>query len=108
MLVTKLETFLFRQRTVVIMLFALLTVLLGYQASQIQLDASFNKNIPLNHEYMKTYVKHSEDFGGANSVYISVCDKEGDIFNPEFFTALKNVHDQLFFIPGINRTLVSS
>ena len=90
------------------MLFALLTVVLGYQASKIQLDASFNKNIPLNHEYMKTYVKHSKDFGGANSIYISVCDTQGDIFNPEFFASLKSVHDQLFFIPGVNRTLVSS
>lgn len=108
MLVTKLETFLFRQRGFVISLFVALTLLLGYQASNIQLDASFNKNIPLNHEYMKTYVKHSKDFGGANSIYISVCDKDGDIFNPEFFSSLKQVHDQLFFIPGVNRTLVSS
>lgn len=108
MLITKLETFLFRQRLLVIVAFFFTTIFLGYQASKIQLDASFNKNIPLNHEYMKTYVKHSKDFGGANSIYISVCDKEGDIFNPEFFQSLKGVHDQLFFIPGVNRTLVSS
>lgn len=108
MLVSKLEKFLFRQRILVVIVFAIMTVLLGYQASNIHLDASFNKNIPLNHEYMKTYVKHSRDFGGANSIYISVCDEKGDIFNPNFFTTLKSVHDQLFFIPGVNRTLVSS
>ena len=108
MIITRLEQLLFRQRILVIAIFALITVVLGYQATKIQLDASFNKNIPLNHEYMKTYVKHSADFGGANAIYISVCDVNGDIFNPEFFTALKSVHDQLFFIPGVNRTLVKS
>ncbi len=108
MFIETLEKFLFRQRTLVIGIFAVITLVLGYQATQIQLDASFNKNIPLNHEYMKTYVKHSEDFGGANSIYISVCDRNGDIFNPEFFQTLKSVHDQLFFIPGVNRTLVNS
>ncbi|NVK24353.1 MAG: RND family transporter [Gammaproteobacteria bacterium] len=108
MFVNSLEKLLFRQRPLVIIVFAFLTLFLGYQASKIQLDASFNKNIPLNHEYMKTYVKHSKDFGGANSIYISVCDRDGHIFNPEFFQSLKNVHDQLFFIPGVNRTLVTS
>ncbi len=108
MFVKSLEKFLFKQRALVIGVFTAITLVLGYQASNIHLDASFNKNIPLNHEYMKTYVKHSDDFGGANSIYISVCDKNGDIFNPEFFEALKSVHDQLFFIPGVNRTLVSS
>lgn len=108
MFVKSLEQFLFKQRALVIGIFTLVTLVLGYQASNIHLDASFNKNIPLNHEYMKTYVKHSDDFGGANSIYISVCDKQGDIFNPEFFNSLKSVHDQLFFIPGVNRTLVSS
>ncbi len=108
MLIHSLETFLFRQRPLVILAFAFFTAVLGFQASNIHLDASFNKNIPLQHEYMQTYVQYSEEFGGANTVYISVCDKDGDIFNPEFFEALKGVHDQLFFIPGINRTLVNS
>lgn len=108
MFIHSLENFLFRQRLFVIALFAVLTALLGFQASNIGLDASFNKNIPLKHEYMQTYVQYSEEFGGANTVYISVCDREGDIFNPHFFDTLKKVHDQLFFIPGINRTTVNS
>ncbi|MCH5861865.1 hypothetical protein MMA63_24045, partial [Salmonella enterica] len=51
---------------------------------------------------------HEKQFGGANSILISVCDDSGDIFNPEFFTQLKAVHDQLYFIPGVNRPLVNS
>lgn len=99
---------LFRMRTGVLCLFALVTAFLLYQATQIKLDASFTKNIPLQHTYMQTYLKHQENFGGANNILISVCDADGNIFNEPFFNALKGVHDQLFFIPGVDRTQVKS
>lgn len=103
-----LERAVFRHRLFAIISFALITCFLLFKATQIQLDASFNKNIPLNHDYMKVYTKHEKQFGGANSILISVCDADGDIFNEEFFTQLKAVHDQLYFIPGVNRPLVNS
>ncbi len=98
----------FQNRLVVILLFAIATAYLGYQSSQLKLDAGFTKNIPLNHEYMVNYMKHRKDFGGANSILVSVCDKQGNIYNTEFFDTLKNVHDQLFFINGVERSLVKS
>ncbi|KTF18325.1 efflux RND transporter permease subunit [Pseudoalteromonas sp. H105] len=103
-----LEKAVFRHRLIMLISFVLLTCLLAFKATHIQLDASFNKNIPLNHDYMKVYLKHEKQFGGANSILISVCDDSGDIFNPDFFTQLKAVHDQLYFIPGVNRPLVNS
>ncbi|AZQ10378.1 efflux RND transporter permease subunit [Shewanella khirikhana] len=107
-LVNGFESFLFRHRGWVISLFVLLTAFLGYQASQLKMDAAFVKNIPLNHSYMQTYLKHQKDFGGANSIMVAVEDTSGNIFNPVFFDALKNVHDQLFFIPGVDRSQVKS
>ena len=62
------------------------------------MDAGFEKNIPLNHPYMQTYVEHQKDFGGANNILVSVCDASGKIYNQNFFDTLKNVHDQLFSI----------
>lgn len=102
------EATLFRRRLAVLVCFVLASIFLLFQATQIKLDAAFTKHIPLNHSYMKTYLKHRENFGGANNVLISVCDSSGDIFNPEFFTALKGVHDKLFFIPGVDRIQVKS
>ncbi|NQZ83330.1 MAG: RND family transporter [Colwellia sp.] len=104
----RLEVGLFRQRFLVLLLFVATSVFLFFQATQIKLDASFTKNIPLNHSYMKTYLKHRENFGGANNILISVCNEGGDIFNAKFFEALKGVHDKLFFIPGVNRIQVKS
>lgn len=106
--VNQIEVSLFRKKATVLVLFVLMSFFLLFQATQIKLDASFTKNIPLNHSYMKTYLKHRENFGGANNLLISVCDKNGDIFNPVFFNALKGVHDKLFFIPGVDRIQVKS
>ncbi len=107
-LINRLSVGLFRHRVFVLVLFLLATIILMYQASQIKMGASFTKNIPLNHEYMKTYLKHQQNFGGANNILISVCNTDGDIFNADFFKALKGVHDQLFFIPGVDRIQVNS
>ncbi|MGS0695476.1 efflux RND transporter permease subunit [Shewanella sp. 0m-4] len=107
-LVNGFESYLFRHRAFVIFLFAIVTLFLGLQASNLKMDAAFVKNIPLNHSYMQTYLKHQKQFGGANSIMVAVEDTSGDIFNANFFDALKNVHDQLFFIPGVDRAQVKS
>ncbi|WP_371193114.1 RND family transporter [Glaciecola sp. SC05] len=106
--ISTLEKATFNNRGILIAVFAAITVFLAFQASQLKLDAGFTKNIPLNHEYMQTYIKHKENFGGANNILVSVCDTESDIFNQSFFDTLKNVHDQVFFINGVNRSLVVS
>ncbi|MGL5046717.1 MAG: RND family transporter, partial [Shewanella sp.] len=107
-LVNGFESFLFRNRAWVVSIFVFLTLFLGYQASQLKMDAAFIKNIPLNHSYMQTYLKHQKDFGGANSIMVAVEDTSGNIFNANYFDTLKNVHDQLFFIPGVDRAQVKS
>jgi predicted RND superfamily exporter protein len=107
-LINRVESGLFRHRAYVLALFVLISGFLFFQATQIKMGASFTKNIPMQHSYMKTYLKHRENFGGANNILVSVCQRKGDIFNPEFFGTLKSVHDKLFFIPGVNRTQVNS
>ncbi|QUN04543.1 RND family transporter [Shewanella yunxiaonensis] len=107
-LVNGLESFLFRHRRWGVVFFVLCTGLLGWQASLLRMDAAFVKNIPLAHPYMQTYLKHQAQFGGANSIMVAVEDAGGDIFNPRFFNTLKEVHDQLFFIPGVDRSQVKS
>ena len=102
------EAAIFGHRKLVVTIFALITIVLLFMASQLKLDAGFEKNIPLEHEYMLNYMKHRADFDGANSVLVSVCDTSGNIFNTQFFDTYKNVHDDVFFINGVERSLVVS
>lgn len=106
--INKCEYALFRHRGFVVIAFILATLFLLFKASQIKLDAAFTKNIPLAHPYMQTYMKHAKDFGGANNILISVCDASGNIFNPNFFETFRKIHDQVYYMPGVDRVLVKS
>ncbi|AQZ96455.1 RND family transporter [Halopseudomonas phragmitis] len=90
-------------------LFLLVTLGLGYSATQIRLDPGFNKQIPISHPYMENYLHYSETFSGANTILVSVNWKgEGDIYNAEFLDVLRQVTDEVFFIPGVRRASVRS
>ena len=108
-MITRLENLIFNNRRVVLVLFVLLTGFMAWQATHLRIDAGFAKLLPLEHEYMKTYMEHREAFGGANRVVIAVQAPEGeDIFTPRFFQVLKEITDEVFFIPGVDRTRVMS
>ncbi len=107
-MIQSLSGFLFGRRPIVLIGLVLVTIFLGYRCSQLRIDAGFEKLLPLDHPYMKTYVEHRDAFGGANRLLIAVRSKDGDIFQPEFFQTLKDVTDAVFFLPGVNRSTVQS
>ncbi|MDA3903074.1 MAG: MMPL family transporter [Desulfuromusa sp.] len=103
-----LEKLIFNNRLVLLGFFILVTLLMAYSVTNLRIDAGFSKLLPLQHEYMQTYVEHRKEFGGANRVLIALMAKEGDIFTPEFFDTLQKATDDVFFIPGVDRAQVTS
>ncbi len=95
-------------RKTILAVFAVITVLMAVSAARLGVDAGFYKMVPLEHEYMKVFREYERSFGGANRVLVALMRKDGDIFTPEFFSTLKNVTDDVFFIPGIDRATVTS
>ena len=96
-------------RKSILILTVLLTSLLGASALRTHLDAGFNKLIPMSHPYMQAFLKYSSTFSGANRVMVSVKWKgNGDIYNERFLQVLRNVTDEVFFIPGVNRAQLYS
>ncbi len=90
-------------------LFALTTLFFAWSASNVRLDPGFLKLIPIEHEYMVTMMDYMDEFSGANILMVNVrWTGEGDMYNPEFFEVLEKVTNDVFFIPGIDRTKVSS
>ncbi|WP_341918459.1 efflux RND transporter permease subunit [Hydrocarboniphaga effusa] len=89
--------------------FVALTVGFAASATQLKLDPGFLKLIPVEHPYMKTMMRYMQNFSGANTMLISLRWKgQGDIYNPEFMESMQKATDEVFSIPGINRTKVSS
>ncbi len=105
----RLEPHVFGHRGLILAFFALVTVALGWVAANgLKLDTNFNKQLPLEHEYIRTYLDHKEEFGGANRLLIAVIARDGNMFTPEFFEALKVATDEVFFIRGVDRSRVQS
>jgi hypothetical protein len=103
-----LEKILFSNRPWVIAFFVIVTLFMFSSALKLKVDAGFSKLLPLQHEYMQTFTKHRQEFGGANRILVALIAKQGDMFTPEFFDALKQATDDVFFIEGVDRTRVTS
>ncbi|MFO7576520.1 MAG: MMPL family transporter [Pelovirga sp.] len=103
-----LEQLIFGNRPLFLGLMLLMTLLMGFSVSQLRIDAGFSKLLPLEHEYMQTYIEHGQEFGGANRIMIALMARQGDIFTPDFFTTLEQATDDVFFLPGVDRSQVSS
>lgn len=90
---------------------AALTLFFGWQATRLEPDAGFEKQIPLAHPYMKVFKEYEKAFGGANLVSVVLMKKQRDatgIYDPDFLDRLKKLTDATFFLPGVDRTRVSS
>jgi predicted RND superfamily exporter protein len=107
--VRKLEHYVFDFRLPVVLVIALLTVLFAtFAVRGLHIDTRFTKQLPLQHEYMRTYLQHQEEFGGANRVLVALEARDGNMFSAEFLQALKLATDEVFFIPGVDRARVQS
>lgn len=104
----KFATWIFRFRTPLVCGFAVLTVAMGWFCFRLRVDASFNKSLPTDHPYIRTFTKYQGEFGGANRVMLALAAKNGDMFTAEFFRTLKTVTDEVIFIPGVDRSQVQS
>ena len=107
-IISTMEKILFSNRPWVIGFFVIVTLFMFSSSMKLKVDAGFSKLLPLQHEYMQTFTKHRQEFGGANRVLVAMIAKEGDMFTPEFFDALKQATDDVFFIEGVDRTRVTS
>jgi uncharacterized protein len=95
------------------------SILMGFtawmlaMALRLQPDAGFEKQIPLDHEYMKVFKQYEQAFGGANLISVALVQKPGstfgpDIYNERFLDRLKRATDEIFFLPGVDRSRVTS
>ncbi|MEQ5834246.1 RND family transporter [Marinobacter sp. R17] len=104
-----LERLIFNNRVIILIAFLLLTIFLGYNAVKIQPDASFERMIPLEHPYIVNMMEHRDDLENlGNFVRIAVEAKDGDIFTKDYMDTLKQITDEVFFLPGVDRSGLKS
>ncbi|MCQ4241772.1 efflux RND transporter permease subunit [Stutzerimonas stutzeri] len=103
------ERSIFNNRLVVALLCAALTVFFASQLSRLELSASFEKMIPQNHPYIQNYAKHQNDLVGlGNAVRIVLASPTGSIYDAQYMEALRELSDEIFLLPGVNRMQMKS
>jgi predicted RND superfamily exporter protein len=106
--VGKASYWIFHLRKPLLLLFVLITIVLGYSATHLKASAGFSKMIPLKHEYMQTFLQYQNDFGGANKILIAIKARQGEIYTKPFMETLRKVTDEVFYIKGVERSSVTS
>lgn len=103
------EGLIFGHRKAVLILFGLLSIFFAYQAAQLRPDASFQKMVPVTHPYIANYLSYENELRPLGNVLrIAVHNKNGTIYEKEFLELLRDVTDEVFYIPGVDRGNLSS
>ena len=105
-----LERLVFNNRLWMIIACALITLILGYfAATRLTLNADFEKMLPQSQPYIKNYLDNRSELRGlGNSIRVVVENTEGDIFDPKYLEVLKQINDELFLTPGVDRAWMKS
>jgi predicted RND superfamily exporter protein len=98
----------FHWRLPLLIMGIVITVVLGFFATRLQVTAGFSKMIPLNHEFMQTFREYQGDFGGANNVILAIKVKKGDIYDKEVLATVRSITDEVFYIKGVERSSLTS
>src|SRR5436190_3177792 len=85
------ERLVFGRRAVTLAFFLVGTLVMLFFAAQLRVDAGFKKQIPKEHEYMRTFLDYEKEFGGANRVLLAVMAKDGNMFTQEFMGTMEKV-----------------
>jgi predicted RND superfamily exporter protein len=106
--IEKFSALIFNNRKMWLITFGVMTLIFLAFASQLKVDAGFNKMVPLKHPYMKVYKEYETVFGGANRIAIAIVQKEGDIYNKEFMETLKAATNEIMVLEGVDKPSVRS
>lgn len=103
------ERLVFNHRAWFIGLCVLASLVLGYQATRLKVDASYDGMLPQSHPFIHNYLENRGELSGLGNVLRVVIEaKKGDIYSAQYQTELAKINDALFLLPGVDRPWVKS
>jgi hypothetical protein len=100
--------FFIRWRIPVLALIAVLTLLFGWLAPQVEVKTIFADLQPPDHSYIKTNEEYKKNFGGANLVTIMLKVEEGTVFTKPVLNVIRELQRGLQYIDGVNQFQIIS
>ena len=99
-----LERLVFNHRRWMLFFCFLLTFFCLSQVPKLKISASFEKNLPASHQYIKNYQDNRTQLRGlGDTVRIVVENTQGTILDAEYLDVLAKINDEVFLLPGVDR-----
>ena len=86
----------------------LLTVAMAWSALKLRMEAGFEKQMPIGHEYIKAFQLYKNDVLGANRLNIVIKARTGSIWTAEGLTRLYKATQAVTYLPNVERLGVQS
>jgi uncharacterized protein len=104
-----LERALFNHRFLIILACAILTIILGYEATKLKVNAGFDKMLPYTSPYIINYMDNRKELKGlGNAIRVCVETKRGTICDANYLKILQKINDEVFLLPGVARSGMKS
>ena len=94
--------FLLKFRLPIVIVLALMTLFLSYNALHMRVYTNFFDLYPPGHPYIQLYQKYRRMFGTANVLMMAIETKEGDIFNVDTINKINYATLQTLETAGVN------
>jgi uncharacterized protein len=85
-----------------------ITAFMGYWAANVRVATSFENFFPVGHPDTLLYRQFKNQYGGAQSLYLLLRVKDGDIFNERTLNKIEEIAKDVNNIPGVNHNEVFS
>src|SRR5690554_7496288 len=87
------ERLIFSHRKLVLFSCLFMTLVMGFFAAKLDVNASFERMIPVNNPYIQNYLQYKSELPGlGNTIRVVVSNKQGDIYDPEYLKTLEEVN----------------
>lgn len=105
-----LERAVFNHRWVVLLVCALVSGILGWQALNLRVNASFDEMLPQGHPYMRNFLDHRLDLTAMGATVRIVVENTGggDIYDAHYLEVLREVTDRVMVSKGVQRGWIKS
>jgi predicted RND superfamily exporter protein len=104
----KIADLIIEKRAWFLTIISLVTIFFLFLLKDLKVYTKFADLLPQKHEYIKVHNNIRARFGGANTVTMILQVREGDIFNPTTLKKVRDITDELYLIPGVDRFKIMS
>lgn len=90
------------------LLLIVITIFMGYWAARVKIATRFENFFPADHEDTLLYRKYQDQYGGAQSLYLMLRVKHGDIFNFKTLQKIQDITRKANTLPGVDHNEIFS